>query len=525
MPDNTTHRINAAIFGLFFVLFLHAIEDPDIWFHMTIGRAVLDRGTIPTEEFYVFTRLGDASEFHEWGFGLIYHIVYEIAGINGMIIFNALTGALTVFILYLTVRLRGISIAIALSAAAVGFWLMEFRFVQRPENFLYLAIATTIYFVERYRQQSSWHYLIAIPFVGLALSQIHPSVIMPGLVVGTYLVEAVLRKKPDLIQAGQLGVTIISTLLLSLINPYGLEQLVLPIKFSLQNEFLQSFVEFLPALSTGYAYRFIIALLIIVLLIIAFSRSKLRKSFSLAEWLVLIAFTWLAYQHVRDIALLGIALVLPFATVLASMIKPAKYQYIIAAFIVVFTAADSARSHYLTFDINRFLTPVSGAEVIAKYSRSSNILNFYHLGNYLAWRLYDTHKVIIDGRNFQDNKSLTLHDSLLSADFGWQNTLNRYDIDTVVTPATLPYSGNFIPLAFRLVRSPQWVMINREPAGVVFIRRDRVPGNIDVLPERELWLQARAELETNLSHFPASESSRNTLGIVNDYLERLPGTR
>jgi len=520
MPDNTTYRINAAIFGLFFVLFLHAIEDPDIWFHMTIGRAVLDQGTIPTEEFYVFTRLGDASEFHEWGFGLIYHVVYEIAGINGMIIFNALIGALTVFILYLAVRLRGISIAVALGAAAVGFWLMEFRFVQRPENFLYLAIATTLYILERYRQQSNWHYLLAVPLVGLLLSQIHPSVIMLGLVMGTYLAEAVLRKKPDLIQAGQLGATITLTLLLSLINPYGLEQLVLPIKFSLQSEFLQSFVEFLPALSTGYAYRFIIALLIIALLTIAFSLGRLRKRFSLAEWLILIAFTWLTYQHVRDIALLGIALVLPFATAIAGIVKPVKYQHIIAVFLVIFAAVDSARSHYLTFDINRLLVPVSGAEVVAKYSRSSNILNFYHFGNYLAWRLYDTHKVIIDGRNFQDNKSIALHDSLLSAGFGWQNALDRYDIDTVVTPATLPYSGNFIPLAFRLVRTPQWVMINREPAGLVFIRRDRVPDNVKVLPERELWLQARAELKINLRHFPASESSRKTLEIVNDYLER-----
>ena len=512
---NTAYWINAAIFGLFFVLFLHAVEDPDIWFHMTIGRAVWEQGAIPAEEFYVFTRLGDASEFHEWGFGLIYHLVHKVGGTTGLIVFNALIGALTVFILYLAARFRGISIAVALGAAAIGFWLMEFRFVQRPENFLYLAIALTIYLVERYRQQADWRYLIGIPFIGLALSQIHPSVIMLGLVMGTYLVEAVARKKPKLIQARQLSLVIVSTLLLSLINPYGLEQLILPIKFSLQNEFLQSFVEFLPALSTGYAYRFIIALLIV-----AFSLSGLRKRFSLAEWLILIAFTYLAYQHVRDIALLGIALVLPFATAFASRIKSVKYQYFIAGFIVVFVAIDSVRSHRLTFDINPLLVPVSGAEVVAQYSRSSNILNFYHFGNYLAWRLYGTHNVIIDGRNFQDNKSITLHDSLLSADFGWQSALKRYDIDAVVTPATLPYSGNFIPLAFELVRNPQWVMINREPAGVVFMRRDRVPNDVKALPERELWRQAKAELITNLSYFPTSESSRKTLGIVDDYLKK-----
>jgi len=512
---NREQWINIAIFTVFFVFFLHAIEDPDIWFHMTIGRAVLESGAVPSEEFFVFTRLGDASEFHEWGFGLIYQLVYELTGINGVIFFNALIGALTVFILYLTVRLRSVSIAVALSAVAIGFWLMEFRFVQRPENFLYLAIAMTIYCIERYRQQSNWRYLIAVPFIGLALSQIHPSVIMLALITGTYLTEAIFRKNPNLAQAYPLGLTIVVTLLLSLINPYGLEQLVLPIKFSLQNEFLQSINEFLPAMSTGFAYRFVIALLILI-----FSLTGIRKRFSLAEWLMLLAFSFLAYQHVRNIALLGIVLVLPFSTAIEANIKSIKLRYITAAILVIFVAIDSARLHRLKFDIDPFLAPIVGAEVVARYSRGSNILNFYHLGNYLAWRLNDTHKVIIDGRNFQDNKSLKLHDSLLSAKTGWQATLNQYGIDSVVTPATLPYSGNFIPLAFELIRDPRWAMLSREPSGVVFIRRDRVPNNIEVLSENELWLQAKSELTTNLEYFPDSESSRKTLGIVDNYLKK-----
>lgn len=513
MFSTSSQKLNAVIFGLFFVLFLRAIEDPDIWFHMTIGRAVLDLWTVPVEEFYVFTRLGDASEFHEWGFGVIYQLVYELAGTTGIIIFNALIGAATVLMLFLTTRLRNTSIAAALTAIAIGFWLMEFRFVQRPENFLYLAIAATIYILARYLQQSDWRYLIALPFIGLLLSQIHPSVIMLGLVIGTYLVEALFRRNRNMTQVYQLAFVIIASLLVSLINPYGLEQLILPIKFSLQSGFLQSFTEFLPSLSTAYAYRFIIALLIVI-----FSVSGLRKRFSLAEWLMLIAFSYLAYQHVRDIALLGLALVLPLATAIEATINQGKYKNILAAIILVLVAVDAERAHRLTLDIDPMMAPVSGAETIAQYSLSPNILNFYHLGNYLAWRLGDTHKVIIDGRNFQDNKSLKLHDSLLSAKPGWENTLNQYDIDSIVTPATLPYSGNFIPLAFELVRNSRWVMLSRETAGVTFIRRDRVPADIKGLPERDLWLQAKTELSTNLDWYPESESSLKNMKRVENYL-------
>ncbi len=511
--NHKQHWVNAGIFGLFFVLFLHAIEDPDIWFHMTIGRAVLDMGAIPAKEFYVFTRLGDAAQFHEWGFGLIYQLVFRSLGFNGIIIFNALIGSLTVFILYLIVRNRGASVAIALNAAAIGFWLMEFRFVERPENFLYLALAATLYFIDRFRQGNDWRYLFAIPIIGLLLSQIHPSVILLLLVVGTYLVEAIVRKKPDLKQASILGVTIVSTALLSIINPYGLEQLVLPIKFSLDNKFLQSFTEFFPAMSTEFAYRFVIAMGIGI-----FSLSGISKRFSLAEWIILIAFSYLSYKHVRDIPLLGIALILPLSTALENHLHSTRYQTVLAIALISAFAIDSSRFHNLSFEVDPTLTPITGAETVAQYSQSPNILNFYHLGNYLAWRLYGTHRVTIDGRNYKDNRSIQLHDALLSAAPGWQRSLWRYDIDSVVTPATLPYSGNFIPLAFKLIRDPDWVMLSREPAGVVFIRRDRVPNNIAVLPKRELWLQAKEELNSNLQAYPESVSSLKSMDSVKAFL-------
>ena len=482
---------------------------------MTIGRAILEQGRIPSEEFYIFTRLGDAARFHEWGFGLIYQLIFELANLNGIIIFNALTGALTVFVLFLVVRQRVTSLAVALSVAAIGFWLMEFRFVQRPENFLYLAVATTLYLIELYRRQGNWRFLCAIPFLGLALSQIHPSAIMIVLVTGTYFIEAIARSQPNIKQAYQLGLVIVFTFALSLINPYGIEQIILPIKFSLGSEFLQNFTEFFPSMTTVYSYRFIIAILLVL-----FSLTPLHKRFSLAECLILIAFSYLAYQHVRDLALLGIALALPLATTLEFYLKSISYRRMTAIFILIFVAVDSARFHRLSFDIDPSMSALSGAETVAQYSRSSNILNFYHLGNYLAWRLYGTHKVIIDGRNFQDNKSIKLHDALLSAVPGWQKSLQRYDIDAVVTPATLPYSGDFIPLAFELIKNSDWVMMNNEPAGVVFIRRDRVPGKTAVLPERELWLQARSELIKNLSAYPTSESSLKNLKIVEAYLNK-----
>jgi hypothetical protein len=515
MKQGAIRWFDAGVFGIFFVLFLHAIEDPDIWYHMTIGRAVLEQGSVPAQEFYIFTRLGQPAEFHEWGFGLLYYLIHEAAGLTGMILANALFGALSLYLLYHIICRRGLSVAAALTATAVGFWLMEFRFVLRPENLLYLALAATLFFTEKYRTSGTWRWLVPVPLIGLILTQVHPSVIMLGLVLGTYLTEALVRSKPDLTQAAQLALTIVSTLAVSIINPYGIEQLILPIKFAMETALLDSITEFLPALSTELAYRFVIGITLIL-----FSLIGIKKRFSLAEWLILIAFAFLAYQHARNIALLGLALVLPLATALDIVLKKRAYSITIAAAFLLLVAIDALRLHRLSFDIESQVATIKGAEIVAQTSTKGNILNFYHLGNYLAWRLGDTHKVLIDGRNFRNNAALTLHDALLLATPGWQNFLDRYSIVAIVIPATLPYSGDFVPLAFELPQTPGWRLASREPAGLVFLRDSEANGQ-DCVPIREIWVQAKEELMANLSNNPDSISSQHTLKTVTNKLDAL----
>lgn len=488
---------------------------------MAIGRAVLEQGAVPAQEFYVFTRLGQAAEFHEWGFGLLYHLIHQASGLAGLVLLNALSGALTVFLLYRVACRRGIALFAALTAAIIGFWLLEFRFVQRPENFLYLALAATLYSLERYRASGDWRQLLPVPFIGLLLAQLHPSVIMLGLVLGTYVAEAVIRARPDFKQAGQLLAIIAVTLGISILNPYGLEQLILPLKFATETDLLNDIAEFLPALSTEYAYRFVIGATLGV-----FALAGIKKRFSLAEWLMLAAFAFLAFQHVRNIALLGLALTLPLATALDVVVKRHARQMALAVVCLLLVIIDIVPRHRLSLDIEPTAAPVAAAELIARQTAGGNILNFYHLGNYLAWRLAGTHRVLIDGRNFRSNAALDLHDTLLLASPGWERALNRYAIVAVVTPATLPYSGDFIPLARQLAETPGWKLAGREPAGLVFLRekgRGRTSARNACLAQQEVWQQAKEELEGNLLDYPDSASSQHSLAAARQKLAELAG--
>jgi hypothetical protein len=83
------------LFAFLTVALLRLLGDYDVFFHMVVGREVLDRGHIPGEEFYILPRLGEASHHYEWGFGVLYYLVRSVAGVPGMVMTNALLGALT----------------------------------------------------------------------------------------------------------------------------------------------------------------------------------------------------------------------------------------------------------------------------------------------------------------------------------------------------------------------------------------------------------------------------------------------
>jgi hypothetical protein len=65
----------AIFFGLVGISLLRKLFDPDVWFHMVVGREVIRRMGIPPYEFYILPRLGEPGEFHEWGFGVLYYLI------------------------------------------------------------------------------------------------------------------------------------------------------------------------------------------------------------------------------------------------------------------------------------------------------------------------------------------------------------------------------------------------------------------------------------------------------------------
>ncbi len=521
-PDMQAVRLGAragaiwplSVLALVLLVVLRGVTDPDIWTHLTIGREVMQGGGIPATEFYVAPLSGQPGHFNEWGYGLMLYLTYQLGGIPALAVVNGLIAAATFAFLFdiLRMRLDG-QPWIALGLVMFGVWFADFRLNFRPEMMTYLAVFASWWAVERYRRDARAISLAPIVLSGLILPQFHPSILVCLIVVGAHSLDTLLRQDWRRRLLTIAAASVLAVLVAGL-NPYGYEQVVLPIRFALDESLMEGITELLPAMQTEVWPRFVLAAgLAAGALAVTRSRSRI------GDLLVVLFFGWLAYRHARNVALFGL-LVLPAA---ASALAALRWRIVSAYAARISCVASLAIGAYLIAQpkwgagLDLLGTPVKAGQVLAARDLRGPILAFFHLGNYMAWTQYPRAQVISDARHFGFNPALQLHDYLFSAPAGWRDELRLRRIAAVVTPMTMPLSGDFVPLAVALVSSPDWKLAAVEEAGLTFVPDDR--NEIAGLPASAAWKQAIGELERNLRDYPDSAATVRNLALARTALE------
>lgn len=506
-------------FGLVGISLLRKLFDPDVWFHMVVGREVVRQMDIPPYEFYILPRLGEPGEFHEWGFGVFYYLIEHYSGYAGMAIANSAIGCGILLCLYFSIRDKSkIELWPSLPVIALALWVIEPRLNFRPETLLYLLLAAEIFLLENYLIQKRIIWLIPLPFFTWLLNLGHPSAIFLIAVFGLYSLQVILSSEERLKAVSVLGAVALVMAGTAALNPYGLHQLLMPF-YALSNDQIPDINEFLPVLQTEYASRFIVMATIGAISII-FARTK-----RLVDVLLFLLFVTLAFRYARNIALLGIVTYIPthkaFASLIAKIATTQTRKKIIASLSVFFGLAGVIAIAFNAdwgVGIYEQNTPYKSARLLKQLDAGGgggNILNFYPLGNYLAWEL--DRPVFVDGRNYNRNRAVELHNEIMSAVPGWQDIVHGFNIQTIVTPATLDFSGEIIPLVAVLENDPDWVLVGQEKSGLLFLKNP-VQYGIQGLPKNVIWHQAIEELNATMALYPDSKETYRSLATAYGHL-------
>ena len=219
------------IFSFFFVALLvfHRILDPDFFWHLANGKAMLEQGRIINEEIFSYTRQGVPFSNHEWLSQILFYLIFKAWGPLGIVIFKTMVVLLTAFFIYKIARSNGagplFSALLQLTVIFVGI----VRFRERPEIFSLLFFSITGFILFGFRNKEiKQRYLFLIPIIMVLWDFMHGAVygilFLSAFIIGETLkvtINNIRTKETNYDHCKALWIVFAITLIVMTINPYG----------------------------------------------------------------------------------------------------------------------------------------------------------------------------------------------------------------------------------------------------------------------------------------------------------------
>lgn len=393
-------------FGLFFARKINLIT-ADLGRHITNGKVFLHQGVVISTNFYSYTEPNFPTITHHWLSGVVFYLVKNAVGFTGLSWFYLLISGLTVFLFFKTAEERS-NFQTALFFTLLMILLMADRKEIRPEGFSYLFMGLYYYLLTLYvKKKIKLKYLLpVILIIQLAWVNLHLFFIMGIFIIGVFFAKEFinkyfLKKKSHF---KELAILFTVTVIISLINPYGLKGLLEP--FNILKEYGYMIIEnqtifFMQkrAPNVKFFQVELLSTLMLIAIVQILSAKKWRQYFVSST--LALAFMAVAFRAIRGIPLFALFFV-PFAAqyFYKSYQKYVPRLLIISAILFILTVLPGDYFSIVRPGFGFGLVPGvnDAAEFYDKNNLSGPIFNNYDIGGYLIYHLYGKEKIFVDNR-------------------------------------------------------------------------------------------------------------------------------
>ena len=464
--------------------------DPDLWWHLANGRLIMATGSIPHVDVYSFSAAGQPWVMHEWLADLGMYGLFRLAGLPLLVGFFAVVVASAAACLFWLLRRAGLHPTVAIVLTLVGALAGSTAWGARPQLLNVLLAGLLMVGLLHYRD-GRLHSWMLPPFIWI-WANLHSGFVV-GLIISAVFVggEAfdVWRGDPQAMprrRLRSLAVAIAASLLLSVVNPFGIATLVFALG-TLTSPLIQNNIQEWASPDfhslAGLLFEGIVFLMLAGL---ATRGVALRTS----EWLLAFALLYLAFSSQRHVplfvlgaaplygrcaqALLGLlasASPLPALTPRGRAFPPAPVGLInlllllaVGTGMVAYRALPNLEPAHDASAMADVL-PVQAADALASLDRPVRIFNYYDYGGYLVWRLFPSGgRVYIDGR-------VEVYGPRVFADYlqvnyvgeAWTSVIAKAQPDAILLP-----TGH--PLVRLLQGDAEWKQFSRDRVATVFTR-------------------------------------------------------
>lgn len=436
--------------------------DPDLWWHMYVGRYIVQHASVPTTDFLSYTARSRPWIDHEWLAEVLMYGAYRWGGFPLLFLgFGAVTAG-AYGLSYLRMCLKGVypllGLVLTMVGAAAGFALWG----ARVQMITLLGAAAACIVLDQYQRSGRRVWLASLVPLLWLWSNLHGGFVIGLLLIALYAAGSFLdglRARFDHRTLARLVAPLLATLcvgaLVTILNPNTYRQLLYPLNFLLPNAFTNTIAESQPP--NFHLFQVLpFEMLLLGVMVAAFLGFR---SVSWVDILLVAVFTHLALQQTRNVPLWCIVVTPVLAVHLQGCVQPlirtlARWNRSVGSrmvglsnwvLLLLFAAttvimAGRILNSKTVLAAQQRTFPAGAIAYLSHHRLSGNGFNSYSYGGYLIWNLAPRYPVFIDSRADTVYGDTTLHDylSVWNASESWRAVLARYRIRWVLVERQAP---------------------------------------------------------------------------------------
>jgi tetratricopeptide (TPR) repeat protein len=390
--------------------------DTDIWYHLSSGRYISEKGEIPKESYFSFISPAREWTDYYWLFQLIVYKVYLLGQYYGLVMLR--------FLLFFLATLISLLILFEGRKESADYPLLTIFFVLflalltqrymllRPHAFSYLFLLFMVYVLEVKKRYAKYLFLL-----GIAWSNIHgiEYPVMVFLLI-SYILDVIYERKKEGTSLEKADIRYILPLLFTcttpFLTPHFFDLMVMPfVPISFAKHYIRelsefSFSDFASVRIDNFLISYETLILLLFLLALLFLlNGLLKKTLKLRHLLLFLAGLALLSMGKRfayECFILTLPLVrVSFIRVDFHRLKDEPLKIFIFSFILVSLFLPSLHLKKSLESFPRYPFSFKGlphgvAIFLNKVNAQGSVLNHPNPGGYLQWLLYPKYRIFMD---------------------------------------------------------------------------------------------------------------------------------
>ena len=457
---------------------LGLLQDSNTGYHIRTGDFILEHRAIPHSDIFSFSKPGQPWFAWEWLSAVLFALVYQSAGMKGLIVFTGTIVALSNLVLLRHMLWRGANALVAIVVLHLVTGASSVHYLARPHVFTFLFLAASLWLIDADRRRPERRIWILVPLTAVWVNM-HGGFV--ALLACLGIIAAGSALEASWTMARRYGLLALACLAASGVNPYGFRVHTHVIQYLREKWIVDLVQEFQSPRfgSTDSLYFEILLFAGVALSVWLISRRQLSSA------LLVLAWAHAALTSMRHIPIYGFVaapLLAREATGLwdrwAQDAKPRSARAILGAMAAehipglqrnsLWTPALVICLALFTFgwtwpvDFPAARYPAAVVANNAELISGSRIFTTDAWADYLTFHFYPRQKIFVDGRSDFFGKEMSeQYVQILKGQYGWDKLMTRYDFNVALVPSQSA-------LASLLRLNANWQLIQEDSQSALF---------------------------------------------------------